>query len=157
MISVGGEPVNKKLYLLMAAVALASMVLAACGPAPAATSAPGAPAATAAPAKPKVITLGFSQESDNVVTFFTAMTYSVYIGQMTLVGLGEWDDKNNFVPELATDVPTAENGGVSADGLTITWHLKPGLKWSDGEPLTSADVKFTWQAVMDPKTACTAC
>jgi peptide/nickel transport system substrate-binding protein len=156
--------VKNRLYLLLAAVMVASMVLAACGPAateaPAAPGAPAAtapPAATAAPAKPKVITLGFSQESDNVVSFFTAMTYSIYIGQMTMVGLGEWDDQNNFVPELASEVPTAENGGVSPDGLTITWHLKPNLKWSDGEPLTSADVQFTWQAVMDPGTACTAC
>jgi peptide/nickel transport system substrate-binding protein len=156
--------VKNRPYLLMAALMVASVVLAACGPAATeAPAAPGAPAATApaaataAPAKPKVITLGFSQESDNVVSFFTAMTYSIYIGQMTMVGLGEWDDKNNFVPELASEVPTADNGGVSPDGLTITWHLKPNLKWSDGEPLTSADVKFTWQAVMDPGTACTAC
>jgi peptide/nickel transport system substrate-binding protein len=69
---------------------------------------------------------------------------------LTLVGLGEWDDKGNFVAELAADVPTSANGGVSADGLTITWKLKPGLKWSDGKPLTSADIKFTWESVMDP-------
>jgi peptide/nickel transport system substrate-binding protein len=150
--------VNRKLYALLAILVLASISLAACGPAAATTQAP--PAATEPPAStpaPKTITLGFSQETDNVVTYFTAMTYSVYVGQMTLVGLGEWDDKNNFVPELASEVPTADNGGVSADGLTITWHLKPNLKWSDGEPLTSADVKFTWEAITDPGTACVAC
>ena len=49
--------------------------------------------------------------------------------------------------------PTTANGGVSADGLTITWHLKPCLFWSDGQPLTSADVKFTWQVVTDPGNA----
>ncbi len=170
---------NKKLYMLVAALALASMVLAACGPA-AATEAPTAPSAATQPAAATVaagptacapvgkaaipfpdggksITLGFSQESDNVVTYFTAMTYSVYIGQMTMIGLGKWDDQNNLVPDLATEVPTAANGGVSADGLTITWHLKPCLFWSDGEPLTSADVKFTWQAIMDKGTACVAC
>ena len=74
----------------------------------------------------------------------------IWITQLTLVGLGEWDDKGNFVPELGAEVPSAENGGVSADGLTITWKLKPCLFWSDGEPLTSADVKFTWESVMDP-------
>jgi peptide/nickel transport system substrate-binding protein len=156
---------------------LASMVLAACGggaatETPAATQAPGAteaPAPTEAPVATgpggsipfpdggKSITLGFSQESDNVVGYFTAMTYSIYVGQMVLVGLGEWDETNTFVPELATEVPTAENGGVSADGLTITWHLKPDLKWSDGEPLTSADVQFTWQVLTEPGTACVAC
>jgi peptide/nickel transport system substrate-binding protein len=66
-----------------------------------------------------------------------------------MVGLAEWDDKGNYVPELAAEIPSAENGGVSADGLTITWKLRPGLKWSDGEPLTSADVKFTWESIID--------
>jgi len=162
---------------------MGSLVLAACGSAATPTAAPTAAAtqaptsaATSAPTEAptagctatgdaaipfpdggKSVTLGFSQESDNVVPFFTAMTYSIYVAQMTLAGLGEWDDQNNYVPDLATEVPTAENGGVSADGLTITWHLKPCLFWSDGEPLTSADVKFTWEAVMDPGTACTAC
>jgi peptide/nickel transport system substrate-binding protein len=139
------------------------MALAACGPTATATT---APASTAAPTQPppptavpngpiafpqngKSITLGFSQEADNVIPNFSAMTYSVYISQMTEAALGMWDDKNNFIPQLATDVPTAANGGISADGLTITWHLKPNLKWSDGQPLTSADVKFTWQILTD--------
>ena len=73
------------------------------------------------------------------------MSYAIWITQLTMVGLGEWDDQGNFVPELAAEVPTADNGGVSADGLTITWKLQDCLFWSDGEPLTSADVKFTWE------------
>jgi peptide/nickel transport system substrate-binding protein len=77
------------------------------------------------------------------------MSYSAWVGQMTLVGLATWDAKNNFVPVLASDIPTTANGGVSADGLTITWHLKPCLFWSDGQPITSADIKFTWQVAMD--------
>ena len=164
---------KRNLFALLSLLVLASMILAACGgPAtategPGATEAPGVPTEAPVTTGPggsipfpeggKSITLGFSQESDNVVTYFTAMTYSVYIGQMTMVGLGEWNEENTFVPELATEVPTGENGGVSADGLTITWHLKPDLKWSDGEPLTSADVKFTWEIILDPSTACVAC
>jgi peptide/nickel transport system substrate-binding protein len=46
-------------------------------------------------------------------------------------------------PALATEVPTLQNGGISKDGLTYTIHLKPNLEWSDGQPLTSADVAFT--------------
>jgi peptide/nickel transport system substrate-binding protein len=81
------------------------------------------------------------------------MSFAQWITQGILVGLGTWDANNNFIPELASDVPTAANGGVSADGLTITWHLKPCLFWSDGQPLTSADVKFTWQVEVDPGNA----
>ncbi len=145
---------NRKIYILAAVLVLVSMALSSCGGAVTPTSAPVAPAATqppatTAPAAIKSITLGFSQEPDNVIPSFSAMTYAVYVSQMTMAALGMWDDKNNFVPELATEVPTAANGGVSPDGLTITWHLKPDLKWSDGQPLTSADVKFTWQALTD--------
>lgn len=60
------------------------------------------------------------------------------------------DDKGNEVPDLAAQVPTLQNGGISKDGLTITYHLRRNVKWQDGAPFTSADVKFTWQAVMNP-------
>ncbi len=53
-------------------------------------------------------------------------------------------------PVLVAEIPTAENGGVANDGKTITWRLKPDLLWSDGEPLTSDDIKFTWEAVSNP-------
>ena len=46
----------------------------------------------------------------------------------------------------------AESWQVSADQKTITFKLKPNLQWSDGEPLTSADVLWTWHAVIDDKT-----
>ena len=45
-----------------------------------------------------------------------------------------------------------EGWQVSSDQKTITFKLKPNLKWSDGKPLTSADVLWTWQAVTDEKT-----
>jgi peptide/nickel transport system substrate-binding protein len=61
------------------------------------------------------------------------------------------DDKMNYVPELATEVPTLQNGGISKDGLTITYHLRKGVKWQDGAPFTSRDPIFTWKAIMNPK------
>ncbi len=54
-----------------------------------------------------------------------------------------------LVPILATEVPTEANGGISKDGLTITYHLHDGVKWHDGVPFSSKDVKFTWQAMMN--------
>lgn len=60
------------------------------------------------------------------------------------------DDKHREVPDLAAVVPTLRNGGISRDGLTVTYHLRHGVKWQDGAPFTSADVKFSWQAVMNP-------
>ncbi len=154
---------NHKLYAMLAVLVLASMVMSGCAPAATATSAPApastqAPAATAAPAPtatsaPKIATIALQQEPDNMNALFSSMSYVAYISQFTLIGLAKWDDKNNFIPDLASDIPTTANGGVSADGLTITWKLKPNLKWSDGQPLTSKDVAFTWQVLVDPKNA----
>ena len=60
-----------------------------------------------------------------------------------LVGV---DENGEYYPVLAAEVPSAENGGVSEDGLTVTWRLKEGVTWSDGEPFTAEDVVFTYQA-----------
>ena len=168
---------NRKIYTWLAVLVLGSLVLTACGgaatQAPAATQPPAAtepPAATSAPAtqasaacapnvpdfKPatadasgKGITIAFEQEPDNAFALFSNMNFSAWLSQMYAGGLGLWDDKNSFVPELATEIPSADNGGVSADGLTVTWHLKPCLFWSDGTPFTSEDIVFTWQAEND--------
>ncbi|MGI8855983.1 MAG: peptide ABC transporter substrate-binding protein [Thermomicrobiales bacterium] len=52
------------------------------------------------------------------------------------------------VPVLAKSIPSAAAGSVAADGKSVTWTLKDGVKWSDGTPFTSADVKATWQFVI---------
>ncbi len=63
--------------------------------------------------------------------------------------LFEWSDRNTFVPDLATVVPTLRNGGISADGKTIVYHLRPKVTWQDGAPFTADDVIFSWHAVMN--------
>ena len=67
-------------------------------------------------------------------------------------GLTAEDDHNITRPDLATVVPTQQNGGISADGKTITYHLRRGVKWQDGAPFSSADVSFTWRAIMNSNT-----
>ncbi len=54
------------------------------------------------------------------------------------------DADTNFVPVLAAEVPTRENGGLAADGKSVTYKLKSGVKWSDGQPFTADDVIFTY-------------
>lgn len=70
------------------------------------------------------------------------------IGRLLFGGLLLQNDKGEWLPDLAAEIPTAENGGISPDGLTVTYRLKPGLKWQDGISLTSADVKFTYEFVL---------
>ncbi len=56
-----------------------------------------------------------------------------------------------FVPDLATVVPTLANGGISRDGLTLTYRLRSGVRWQDGHPFDARDVVFSFQAAMNPK------
>ena len=65
-----------------------------------------------------------------------------------LVGV---DDRGNPIPRLASRVPTLQNGDISRDGLSITYHLRHGVKWHDGVPFTSKDVAFSWAAIVNPK------
>jgi peptide/nickel transport system substrate-binding protein len=61
------------------------------------------------------------------------------------------DSQGRVVPELLSVVPTVANGGISPDGRTIVYHLRPSVRWSDGVAVTSADVLFTLKAILDPR------
>jgi len=66
--------------------------------------------------------------------------------------LAELDPNNNFVASpLITELPSTTNGGVTGAGktFTVTYHLNPSAVWDDGTPITSADVQFSWHAVID--------
>ena len=65
-------------------------------------------------------------------------------GAIVLESLAVIDPDGNVVPKLAAEIPSRENGGISEDGLTITWRLRENLTWSDGSALTADDVVFTW-------------
>src|SRR6516225_7546103 len=69
--------------------------------------------------------------------------------------LAAWDPEGNLVPVLAAEIPDLENGGVAADGMSVTWRLKKGVEWHDGQPFTADDVVFNWEYASDPATATT--
>lgn len=73
--------------------------------------------------------------------------------RITLEPLASFDKQGKLIPILAAEIPTKENGGLAADGKSVTWKLKPGVKWSDGQPFTAEDVVFTYQFVVDPQVA----
>jgi len=66
--------------------------------------------------------------------------------------LAGWDNDGNLVPVLAAEVPTRENGGLSADGKSVIWKLKKGVTFHDGTPFTADDCVFTWEYARDPAT-----
>ncbi len=59
------------------------------------------------------------------------------------------------VPVLAKEIPSVQNGELTADGLSVTYKLKEGVKWSDGTPFTAEDFKATWQYVIKPENGAT--
>ena len=125
--------------------------------APAATKSPAATAAataapvpTAKPAEPKTIIYGLYQEPDVLNPFIATQYAADEVSKMVVEGLVDVDPDGNFYPVLAEEVPTIENGGVSEDGLDVTYHIKKGMVWSDGEPFTCDDVAFTWKIVTTP-------
>lgn len=59
--------------------------------------------------------------------------------------LADFDQDGNGIPALAVEMPSLDNGGVSEDGTKVTWKLREGVVWHDGEPFTADDVVFTWE------------
>jgi peptide/nickel transport system substrate-binding protein len=95
--------------------------------------------------------IGISDEPDNLNPMFAHTDATDQIDALIFAPVFRYDQHGNFVPELATEVPTYANGGISRDSKTITLHWRRGVRWSDGAPLTPRDLRFTWRAVMDDR------
>ena len=121
-----------------------------------ATSPDGGPSSPDGGPSGDTLTIGLFQEPDNLNPYTAVQTASRLVRSIALEGLLAADAEGNYIPELAAEVPTVENGGISEDGLTITYQLKEGVTWSDGHPLTSSDVRFTWEWIMDEANAATS-
>ena len=152
--------VKPKLYIIFSLLVLASLFLAACGGAVATevpqeggaeqpTQPPAEEAATEAPAaERKVATLIWTQEFDTLNPLYTGMWFVSAIFPVYTCQTWWFDDQNEPVANLVTEIPSSENGGLSEDGRTITLKLRDDIVWSDGTPITSADFKFTYDMLL---------
>jgi peptide/nickel transport system substrate-binding protein len=164
--------------LVTCVLALCAIVATACQPAavppagqpatPAATTPPAAKPTTApavaptaqATSKPEAaapgtaaggqVRLTLNQEPDTLNPFYSGLRATFTVTQAIFNGLVVVNEQGNYEGDLAAEVPTVQNGGVSADGLTITYKLRQGVTWADGQPFTAEDVKFTYDAIMNP-------
>jgi peptide/nickel transport system substrate-binding protein len=100
--------------------------------------------------EPGVLRISIQQDVKNLNPLLNSNTTDAFVGFLMFEPLVSADDKGNPVPILVTQVPTLENGGISKDGLTVTYHMRHDVKWTDGVPVTSKDVKWSWQAIMNP-------
>ena len=105
-----------------------------------------------------------SEDTVNILLWQAASHLNPYLANggkelqtasLVLEPLARYDPNGNMVPYLAADIPTVGNGGVSADLDSITWSLRDDILWSDGTPLTAADVVFSGEFCMNPDTGCT--
>jgi len=80
---------------------------------------------------------------------FTEMSLG-FISELSQAYLVKYDAQNRPYPELVTEVPTQANGGISKDGKVITWHIRKGVRWSDGAPFNADDVVFSTKVVLNP-------
>ena len=113
-----------------------------------------APAAFAERGTDGEVKLTFPQAVSIMNPYLSSGTKDVIAGSMVVEPLAGIDDQGNLVAKLAVEIPTVENGGVSADLTSITWKLIPGLLWSDGTPVTADDAVFTAAYCMDPAGGC---
>lgn len=86
--------------------------------------------------------------------YLSGGTKDLESASLVLEPMGRYDETGALVAYLAENIPTVENGGVSADLTSITWKIAQGIVWSDGSPVTSADLVFTAEYCMHPEGGC---
>lgn len=86
--------------------------------------------------------------------YLSGGTKDIESASLILEPLGRYDQDGNMQAWLAESIPTVANGGVASDLTSITWKLREGLEWSDGTPVTSADVVFTANYCLHPEGGC---
>jgi len=98
------------------------------------------------PAYGDILVRGEIGDASNLIPLLASDSASHEIAGMVYNGLVKYDKDMNIVGNLA------ESWDITAKGLVITFHLRKGVKWHDGQPFTAADVLYTYQLTVDPKT-----
>lgn len=109
------------------------------------------PSANAPPAHPGVLRVAVYAEPHSLNPILASNTAENFFASLAFDELVTLDANGNEVADLAERVPTSANGDIAKDGLSIRYKLRHGVTWHDGAPFSSADVAFSWQAVMNPK------
>ena len=167
----------RRLAFPLAFLALSAVLLAACQgqPAPAPTQAPakaapaapaGGAAAPAAPAAPAATTapasdmapnqefrLNANGEPPTLDPDLASWETSISVLQQLFEGPLVLDKNLNPAPGIAKEVPTVQNGGISADGKTYTFKLRDNIKYSDGKPVVAKDIEYSLKRTLDPSLA----
>jgi peptide/nickel transport system substrate-binding protein len=98
--------------------------------------------------------IGDWQEANQFNPYYVGQQTEANVASAAWATLVVFTNDFHYAPDLATSIPTIDNGGVKVpgdggDAMTVTWTLRDGLKWSDGQPLTCDDFKYAWEWVLD--------
>jgi len=129
-------------------VAVLMLILSACGAT--ATTSTSTPT-TSGPAKGGTWIDDIPNEPGSLLPNADSQTFDVVVEQALYAPLFVGTYNGQISLGAASEMPTVANGDVSADGKTWTIKMKPGLKWSDGQPYNADDVDFTWKLWDNPK------
>jgi peptide/nickel transport system substrate-binding protein len=94
-----------------------------------------------------VLRVAVNEEPKNLNPLLAGTTPEIFIDRLMFEPLLSADPSGESVPMLAAAVPTEANGGISPDGLTVRYRLRANVRWSDGVPVTSRDVVWSWEAI----------
>jgi peptide/nickel transport system substrate-binding protein len=98
--------------------------------------------------------VGDWESPTNFSPLFNEEVPAAQVDALLYAGLVQLDANLQPVPDLVQRVPTLQNGDVawnrSAGTMDVSYQLRPGLRWSDGQPLTADDVAFTWRLIVNP-------
>jgi peptide/nickel transport system substrate-binding protein len=143
---------KKRTLLFLTFTVIASLVLVSCGT----PAQPGTAESTASPTtgSEKSITIVIPEDPPSFNPMVADTGYDALVMELVLLGMTDIDPNGNIFPELAADLPSMENGGVTIDEdagtMSVTWTMRDDIQWSDGTPVTADDVLFTWNAISDP-------
>jgi peptide/nickel transport system substrate-binding protein len=141
------RPKPRFLKMSFSIVAMLMLLLSACG-----SSTPSStPSAGGTPVKGGTWTDDFYEDVSSVLPNLSSETFATMFDDALWAPLVYGTPQGQLMPGIATEVPTVANNGVSSDLKTVTFHLRPGLVWSDGQPLDARDVDFSWKLWANPK------
>lgn len=135
------KPKTRFLMMSLSLLSVLILVLSACG----ATGTPSPTPSTGNAVKGGTWIDDLFEEPDSFISNGVSETFADLVDQTIWAPLFVGDTNGHIQLGLVREMPTVQNGDVSADAKTWTFKLRPGLKWSDGQPLDARDVDYTWR------------
>jgi len=137
------RPQSRSLFITFSIVAVLIQLLSACAVVPTIT--------TVKPVKGGAWTDDLLADPGSLIPNGSLLTFAAIVDQSIYAPLFYGDAQGTLHPGLVTEIPTITNGDINSDLTVWTFRMRPGLKWSDGQPLDARDVDFTWRLWTNPK------